>query len=149
MNLKNQKKLAASIKKDSRKRVKLDQSRLEDIKESITKADIKGLISEGAIVINKKRGTSKGRIRKKKEQKRKGRQKGVGSRKGKHTARLPRKEEWMNKIRKLRKFIKKLIEKDKITIKTKQSLYRKSSGGYFRNLRHLKMYIQENKLMKK
>ena len=89
MKLKIQKRLAAGIKKSSPKRVRFDKDRLEDIKESITKADIKGLISDNAIIIEQKTGSSKSRNRKKKTQKKKGRQKGHGSRKGKQNARLP------------------------------------------------------------
>jgi large subunit ribosomal protein L19e len=49
MKLKVQKRLAADILKCSIKKIKIDQSRLEDIKESITKKDIRTLIKEGAV----------------------------------------------------------------------------------------------------
>ena len=49
MKLDNQKRLAAQILKCSKKRVKFDPDRSSDIKESITKADIRNLIKEEAI----------------------------------------------------------------------------------------------------
>ena len=49
MNLNVQKRIAASILKCSKKSIVLDQDRLKDIKEAITKEDLRGLIAEGAI----------------------------------------------------------------------------------------------------
>ena len=46
MQLKIQKRLAAQILKTSKNNIQLDSSRLEEIKEAITKADIKSLIKE-------------------------------------------------------------------------------------------------------
>lgn len=147
MRLQNQKRLAADVFKGSKKRVKFDTERLADIKEAITKFDIKALISEGVITEKKKRGISKGRKRQRQVQKRKGRQKGQGLRKGKKTARLPRKKEWMIRIRLLRLFLNELREKQLLTTKIFRNLYRKAAGGFFRSKKHLKIYITENKLV--
>ena len=46
MQLKIQKRLASQILKSSQKRIVFDTTRLEDIKEAITKVDIKALINE-------------------------------------------------------------------------------------------------------
>ena len=51
MKLNIQKTLAAKVSRVSPKRVKLGTENLEDIKESITKNDIKGLIKDGIITI--------------------------------------------------------------------------------------------------
>src|SRR3989344_9238947 len=104
MELKIQKRLAAQILKCSPKRILFDQNRLDEIKESITKADLKSLIKDRAIIRKPVKGISRVRIRRRKVQKRKGRQKGPGSRKGKRTARLSKKREWINIIRIKRKF---------------------------------------------
>jgi len=71
MKLKTQKKLASGVMKISKKRVSFDPERLEDIKEAITKTDIRGLISDKAIKKIPKKGISKVRVRKNQEQKRK------------------------------------------------------------------------------
>ena len=47
--MKTQKRLAAYILKCSPKKVKFDETKLEEIKEAITKADIRGLIAQGII----------------------------------------------------------------------------------------------------
>lgn len=147
MNLRNQKKLASKVMKGSPKRVRFDETRLADIKEAITKYDIKALIEDGAITEITKRGISRGRARNRQVQRSKGRQRGQGLRKGKKTARLPRKLNWMNKIRLQREFLQELKTKKLVTNATFRDLYKKSKGGFFRNKRHLKLYITENKLV--
>jgi len=149
MNLKTQKRLASKILKGSKKRVKFDESRLEDIKESITKADIRSLIIDKAISIEKKKGISRVRAKKRQKQKRKGKQRGHGSRKGKSTARLPKKINWMNRVRLQRAFLKDLKDKDLIDNKTFREIYKKIKGGFFRSKRHLKLYLEEHKLIKR
>ena len=81
-------------------------------------------------------------------QKSKGRRKGYGSRKGTANARLDSKTVWINKIRLQRKFLKQLRDTKKISLETYKDLYRKSKGGFFRNKRHIKLYITEHKLIK-
>ena len=147
MKLNNQKKLASKVMKGSPKRVRFDETRLADIKEAITKYDIKALIEDGAITEIKKRGVSRGQARKRQAQRSKGRQRGAGSRKGKKTARLPRKLDWMNRIRLQREFLRELKEKELVSNTTFRDLYLKAKGGFFRSKRHLKIYITENKLV--
>lgn len=141
-----QKRIASSILKGSSKRVKFSPERLEAIKEAITRADIKSLISGGSIALNKKKGVSRARANIIQKKKSKGQKKGQGSRKGKATARLPRKETWMSKIRTQRGFIKELKNKGLIENRTYRDLYKKSKGGFFRSKRHIKLYLNEHKL---
>lgn len=149
MKLGAQKRLAGNVMKCSPKRVKFDKERLEEIKESITKADIKSLIKDNAISKVKEKGVSRVRARKRKIQKSKGRRRGPGSRKGKKTARLPRKEQWMNRVRKQREFIKELKDKKQLDVTIYRILYRKIKGGFFRSKRHVKLYLTENSLVRK
>ncbi len=147
--MKTQKTLAAKILRCSKKRIIFDTERLEDIKEAITKEDMRGLIKEGAVKRKQVKGVSKVRARKRKEQKKRGQRKGHGKRKGKSTARLPRKKEWMNRIRLQRKFLKELKQAGLLKKSTYRNLYSKASGGFFRSKRHLKLYITDNKLVLK
>lgn len=143
-----QRRIAADILKCGRNRVRFDPERLEEIKEAITKSDIRALI--GSDIITKKRMNSTSRFwaRKIREQKKSGKQKGLGSRKGKKTARLPTKRRWINNIRLQRGFIKSLRDKNSITSEIYHELYSKSKGGFFRSLRHLKTYSQERGILK-
>lgn len=148
MNIKNQRRLAAQVMKCSPRRVTFDASRLGDIDESITKADIRTLLSEGAITVKPVQSISRGRARMLAAKKHKGQRSGHGSRKGKRTARLPRKEEWINRIRSQRRFLAYLRETKKIDNKSFRMLYLKAKGGFFRNVRHIKLYVDEQKLVK-
>ena len=143
-----QRRLAAQILKCGTNRIRFDPEQLEEIKEAITKTDIRSLISIGVISKKRLHNTSRFWTRKHKKQKSLGKQKGFGSRKGKKTARLNPKKTWMNKIRLQRSFIKSLRDKEGITLADYHELYMKSKGGFFRSLRHLKMYTQERGLIK-
>jgi len=144
MQLKIQKRLAAQILKSSENDIWLDSSRLDEIKEAITKADIKSLIKDKAIKGKKTRGISRYRIRKRELQIRKGRRRGSGSLKGGKHARLSKKRSWINHIRIQRAFLQNLRNKDIINKSSYRSLYMKSKGGFFRSKRHIKLYMQEH-----
>lgn len=144
-----QKRLAGQILKCPEGRIRLEPERMSDIREAITKEDIRALISEGVIRKVPERGSSKARAREKTGQLRKGRRKGQGSRKGKKTARLPGKKSWMGRIRLQREFLQSMRTRELISNQTFTMLYRKSKGGFFRNKRHMKLYINEQKLITK
>ena len=146
MRLKVQKRIAGKVLKCSPKKVKLDQNNLSEIKEAITRADIKSLVKTKIIIKKPKKGISRFHAKKRKTQKVKGRQSGQGKRKGKKTTRTPSKKTWMNKVRLQRKFIRQLKIKEILSIKISRQLYMKIKGGFFRSLRHLKLYIQDHKL---
>ena len=103
-----QRRLAAQVLKCGKNRIRFHPDKQDEIKEAITKIDIRSLIGSG--IISKKRALNTSRFwaKVRKKQKSKGKQKGFGSRKGKKTARLPRKEKWISKIRLQRKFLKNL-----------------------------------------
>ena len=149
MKIRMQKRLAAQVLNCSKNNVWLDPNRLEEIKEAITKADIKSLIKDKAIIAKKAIGTSKSRIRKNQLQKSKGRRKGPGSRKSGTNARISKKSRWANHIRTQRALLQHLREKNVIEKSGYRSLYMKSKGGFFRSKRHLKIYMEENGFIKK
>jgi large subunit ribosomal protein L19e len=144
-----QKRLAAQITKSSAKRIKFSNDRLADIKEAITKADIRQLMAEGAITRLHKKGVSRARARHLKRQKAKGLRSGPGTRKGRETSRQPAKKAWIHKIRSQREFLKELKEKQAITNKTFRDTYLKAKGGYFRSTRHIRIFLEDNKLFLK
>jgi len=143
-----QKRLAAEVLKCSPSRVRFDGEKLDEIKESITKADIKGLVNRGVISRAKFVGPSRVRARKIAVQKRKGRRKGQGSRKGKFNARADEKSIWMNKVRSQRATLKRIKDKDLITSKDYGMIYAKVKGGFFRSVQHMKMFMEDHGLFK-
>lgn len=149
MELKVQKRLAGKVLKCSPNRIRLDTSRLSDIKEAITKSDIKSLIGEGAIIKKPVKGISRVRARKIKLQKKKGRKKGIGSKKGPRKARLPKKAAWIKRVRAQRNFLNVLKEKNLISSKNFRTVYNKIKGGFFRSKRHIKLFLEEKSLFEK
>lgn len=148
MKLKNQKRIAAKILKVGKKHVKFDQDKLSDIKEAITKADIRSLVGQNIIKRKQYKSQSHSKARKVAEQKRKGRRKGHGSRKGKSTARLPPKRVWINKVRLQRDLLSTLKDKKLITNKTYREMRAKVKGGFFRTRNHISLYLKEHNLIK-
>ncbi len=147
--MRSKKRLAAEILKVSPKKIKFKAEALEDIKKAITRSDIRGLIAIKQITQSKKPRQSRVRARKIAAQKKKGRQKGHGSRKGSQHSKISKKQKWMIKVRSLRKLLKHLKEKKLISPKNYLLVYSKIKGGFFRNRRHLKLYLTEQNLLKK
>lgn len=147
MNLKTQRRIAAKLLKVGINRVRFDPEMLTEIKEAITKLDIRSLIKKRAIMAMHYHSQSRFRVRKKLEQKRKGRGKGQGSRRGKKTARLSSKNVWMIKIRLQRSFLRELKEKNLIDTKIYRDLIYKAKGGFFRSKRHIKLFLEEHNLV--
>ncbi len=141
-----QKRLAADVLKVGLARVRFDPARLNDIKQAITKEDIRLLVKNGGISSVQKKGVSRVRARKTIVQKRKGLRKGPGSSEGKKTARNPRKEAWMAKVRAQRRFLKELKTNGILSSSAFKELYRKSKGGFFRSIRHIKLVMNERKM---
>lgn len=146
MRLTIQKRLAGQMLKCSKKRIRFDPDRLDEVKEAVTKADIRALIKKEAIKRKPVKGISRGRARKIRIQKIKGLRKGHGSRKGKKTARTPKKRKWIETIRAQKNLLKLLRDKGVISKRNYRELYLKSKGGFFRSRRHIKLYITEHNL---
>lgn len=149
MKFTTQKRIASQLLKVGTKKIYFDPEKLNEIKEAITKSDIRSLIKSKTIQIKKSPAQSKVRARKTKLQKRKGNKKGPGSRKGKKTARLSKKEAWIRKIRIQRRFLRELKQKSLIKNTVFRDLLAKAKGGFFRNKRHIKLYLEERSLFDK
>ena len=145
MKFSGQKRMAAAIAKGAKKRVRFQTSKLTEIKEAITRADIRSLLSQKAITLIPKRGISQGRARFVAKQKAKGRRRGQGSRKGTKNARLSQKTVWIAKVRLQRTVLRNMRKEGKLSQQLYANLYRKVKGGFFRSRRHLELYISEGK----
>jgi large subunit ribosomal protein L19e len=141
VNLAKQKRIAAEVLKVGKGRVWIDPDATESVAEAISREDIRGLIEEGVIAKQQKRGVSKGRARFIGHQKALGRRRGQGSRKGSKGARASRKRRWMIKIRALRRRLHELREEGSVDRSTYRRLYNKAKGGEFRSVAHLNDYV--------
>jgi large subunit ribosomal protein L19e len=141
MDLSFQRRIAASILECGENRIWMDPNALEDIASAATKEDVRKLVEDGVIKRKSVKGISRARVNKRHMQRKKGRRKGHGSRKGKKGARIPSKRLWIIRIRALRKRLRNLRDEGAIDRRTYRVLYRKAKGGEFRNVAHLNAYL--------
>lgn len=147
-DLRNQRRMAASILKCGVNRVWMDQDRVDEIAKAVTRDDIRVLIHGKAIRRRQKKGISSGRRKYIANQKKKGRRKGHGSRKGAKYARFPRKRRWIQTIRPIRAYLRELRDNKLIDPSTYRKYYRKAKGGEFRSKRHLRMHLISDGILK-
>jgi large subunit ribosomal protein L19e len=140
-----QKRLASEILKAGKSRVWIDPASAEEVSKAITREDVRALIRQKIIQEKPKFGISRGRARFVAEQRKKGRRKGHGQRKGSQTARTPAKTAWINKIRPLRRTLRSLRSTGIITNQQYVTLYQKAKGNFFRNVGHLRNYVEKMK----
>ncbi|MBI4149407.1 50S ribosomal protein L19e [Candidatus Woesearchaeota archaeon] len=149
MMLTSQRRNAARLLQCAARKVWFDPEHLQEVKEAITKSDIRSLIDGGIIARRRTSWQSRSRARIIQRQKAKGLQRGQGSRKGKRYARLPRKTEWVQKVRAQRQLLNALKEKNRIGKKDFREVYLKVKGGFFRSRRHVRLYLAEHSMVKK
>ncbi|AIF68800.1 50S ribosomal protein L19 [Palaeococcus pacificus DY20341] len=147
--LKMQKRIAAELLKCGENRVWIDPERIEDVEAAITREDIRRLIDEGVIKKKAIKGQSSYRAKIRKEARKKGRHRGHGSRKGKKTARMGKKERWMMTIRALRKELRKLKAEGKLDAHTYRRLYIRAKGGQFKSKHQLYLFMEEKGILKR
>jgi len=146
MNINAQKRLASEVLKCGVNRVYVHPDGIDDVLMAITREDIRNLVKNKVIQKRYKAGISRARVNENLQKKRDGRMRGFGSRKGKRAARQPPKRAWINRIRPLRREMKKLRDTNKIDTKAYRLLYLKAKGGAFNSVATLYRFIEENKL---
>lgn len=130
MNLKKKKLLAKKTLNAGKKRIIFIPSRIDEIKDAITKQDIRDLQKEGAIVIKDIKGKRKiiGRKRKR----------GPGKIKKKVNK---RKQEYVIMTRKLRKYVSEMKKQGMLSAEEIKGIRNKIRNRIFRSKAHLKEYI--------
>ena len=147
-DLRNQRRMASEMLKCGENRVWMDQDRLDEIAKAVTKEDIRLLIKGKAIKARQIKGISSGRKKYAAGQKKKGRRRGHGSRKGAKYARMPKKQRWIKTIRPIRTYLRSLRDDKKINPTTYRKYYMKAKGGEFRNKRHLETHLMSDGIIK-
>ncbi len=142
MNLDSQKRMAAELLDVGVNRVRINPEAVEDVSTAITRDDIRFYINNKLITVEQEKGISKGRLKHKNTQKKKGKRRGYGHRKGSRNARNNTKREWIRKIRALRDELRKLKLEDAITRSEYRKLYSQAKGNLFHSRRHLREHIE-------
>jgi len=144
-----QKRLASEILGVGVSRIRVDPARVDDVADAITREEIKRLIEEKAIYVEPVHGNAGYSSKVRHAQRKKGRRRGSGKRKGVRTARMDEKEAWMNKIRKMRRYLRYLRDRKLIDKKTYRRLYMLAKGGFFKSFNSLRTYLVEQGILKK
>jgi len=127
--------LAVKTLNIGRERIVFLPSRIDEIKEAITKQDIRDLKQEGAIVVKEVKGRKKVAKRKK--------VRGVGKVKKKVNK---RKQEYVKMTRKLRKYVASKKQRGELSREDVKDIRNKIRNRRFSSLRNLKEYtVQKSK----
>jgi len=138
MNIKQKKSLAMKAFKIGKDRIVFLQSRLNEIKEAITKQDIRDLKKEGAIIIKDVKGRRKNTKGKNKRS--------VGNIRKKVNK---RKKEYVIMTRKLRRYVAEQKKQGTLSREDSLDIRKKIRNKFFKSKAHLKTYMQNlNKLIK-
>lgn len=131
MNLSKKKSLAIRTLKVGKERIVFLQPRLDEIKEAITKQDIRDLQKEGAILVKEIKG------RRKTEKKKKNKRSPGNIRKKVNK----RKQEYVIMTRKLRKYAAEMKKQGRLSKEEVIDIRKKIRNKVFRSKAHLKEYI--------
>jgi len=138
--------MASELLGAGKSRIKIDPKDVEEVSKSITREDVRDQIKRGNISVKAKKGVSRGRVKRKANQKKKGRRKGHAHRSGSSKAREPKKRAWIRKIRAIRDEIKKLKDDEKIDKGTYRKLYMQAKGNLFHSRRHVREHLDKVKV---
>ncbi len=141
-DLANQRRLAANLLKCGEGRVWLDPASQEELSDAVTRADIRSAIRAGVIQRKAVKGTSRARARRRAAEVARGRHSGPGSRRGSPSARVPKKERWMKRIRAQRALLVELRDAKRIDRTVYREFYRRAKGGMFRSRAHLTLNLK-------
>ena len=143
MNLKSKRRLAASVLGVGEDRIIFNDEYSDLIQDAITRSTIRGLVGFGAIRVAPEKGVSRGRFRTRSRKLKRGRS--AGSTEGTATARNPRKDMWISKVRALRWRLKVAKERKDISPEAYKRLYKQVKGGQVRGVKHLLDLMKEAK----
>lgn len=134
MNLKKKKILATKTFSVGKDRIVFVKTRIDEIKEAITKQDIRDLHKEGAILIKEKNGRKK-IVKSRKKISVGKKRKNIGK----------RKKDYIAITRKLRRYAKELFRKGEINKHELGEIRKKIRNREFKSKTHLKEQIREIK----
>ena len=130
MNLKKKKSLTARTLKVGKERIVFLKARLEDIKEALTKQDIRDLEKDGAILVKEVKGRRK--VKKKKTRR------STGNIKKKVST---RKQDYVIMTRKLRRYVAEMKKQGNLSPEEVKDIRNKIRNRIFKSKAHLKQYI--------
>lgn len=133
MQLDKRKALAARMLNVGKDRIWFNPQRLQEMKEAITKDDIRELVRQKVIKIKEIGGTKRKKRRK------------TRRRAGRISRKVDTSEkDYVIKVRKLRRYLKILRKQNKISSPNYRKMRNYAKSGIFKDLKHLKEYLNEH-----
>lgn len=148
MDLSLQKRLASEILGVGKDRIWIDPNKIQEASKALSRSDILDLIDRGIIRVKQVKGQSRTWANYIKEQKKKGRRRGPGSKKGSKNARSGKKEQWIKRIRAIKKLLRELKEKKIIDKQLYRELYKRAKSNEFKSKRAILIYLKDLGILK-
>ncbi|MEM4389827.1 MAG: 50S ribosomal protein L19e [Candidatus Micrarchaeia archaeon] len=147
MSIQSVRRMASDILGVGTSRIRILPAEVKKASEALTRDDVRALIKQGIIYVLPKVSPSRARAKALHIQRKKGRRRGLGKRKGLKYARVARKTIWMNKVRAQRALLKELAASNKL-VKGARRIYHMIKGMAFKSRASLLAYLKENNLVK-